>query len=439
MAGTLVSSGQEGVWSLLYKFAPYSLILLFTTGMALTVAAVIRGRRTAPGAKYLFFLELGAAVWAFSALFEMAATTVPLKVLWSQISYLGIATAPGLFFLFAATYTHADKRLMRRTILLLGIVPILTFVVILSDRLRIWHWSDVIINPQTNIAVYEHGPWFWVFVAYQYVLLATGVFLLIRAMVHFPSYYRSQMGAVVLGAVLPIVGNAIYVSGLNPIPGVDWTPLTFALTGIVLAWAVFSQQMFTLVPVARDRLIEGMPDSVLVLDTRNRIVDINPAAQSIWGLSPKEVIGKPVTEGLRGLDGMESFFQAVEESRTETQFGDAESRRYFDWRLSPLMDRQGRITGRLLVMRDITRRRQMEDEREELVSGLRDALSQVRALSGLLPICANCKKIRDDQGYWHSVEKYIHDHADVNFSHSICPDCMKVLYPEYLDDQEQAP
>ena len=419
-----------------YRFTPYSLILLFTVGIALAVAAVIRGRRAAPGAQYLFFLQLGAAAWAFAAFFEMAATTVPLKILWSQVSYLGVATTPGLFFLFAAAYAQADKHLTRRTIALLGIVPALTFVVILSGQLRTWHWSDVIINPQTNIAVYEHGPWFWVFVAYQYTLLATGILLLIRAALRFPRYYRSHMGVVMLSAALPIVGNAIYVSGLNPIPGMEWTPMALALTGILLAWAIFSQQMFALVPVARDRLIEGMPDSVLVLDAQNRVVDINPAAQRIWGRSPEETIGKPVTEALSELAGMENFFQSVEESREETHVGDAESRRHYDWRLSPLRDRKGRLTGRLLVIRDTTKRKQMEEEREDLINGLRDALSQVRVLSGLLPICANCKKIRDDKGYWHSVEKYIHDHANVEFSHSICPDCLKVLYPDYVDDQE---
>jgi hypothetical protein len=61
------------------------------------------------------------------------------------------------------------------------------------------------------------------------------------------------------------------------------------------------------------------------------------------------------------------------------------------------------------------------------------ALSQIRTLSGLLPICANCKKIRDDQGYWNQIETYIHDHSDAKFSHGICPECCKKLYPELWD------
>ena len=73
-------------------------------------------------------------------------------------------------------------------------------------------------------------------------------------------------------------------------------------------------------------------------------------------------------------------------------------------------------------------------ERERLIRELRDSLDQVRALSGLLPICASCKKIRDDKGYWQAVEGYIMEHSEAQFSHGICPDCARKLYPEFVDD-----
>ncbi len=66
---------------------------------------------------------------------------------------------------------------------------------------------------------------------------------------------------------------------------------------------------------------------------------------------------------------------------------------------------------------------------------LQDALDQVRQLQGMLPICAQCKKIRDDDGYWHQIESYIRDHSEAVFSHSICPDCFRELYPDYVKDE----
>jgi len=82
---------------------------------------------------------------------------------------------------------------------------------------------------------------------------------------------------------------------------------------------------------------------------------------------------------------------------------------------------------------DITARKQAEEERENLIKELQVALAEVKKLSGLLPICASCKSIRDDQGYWQQIEAYIGEHSEAQFSHSVCPKCAKKLYPEVFE------
>jgi sensor domain CHASE-containing protein len=86
-----------------------------------------------------------------------------------------------------------------------------------------------------------------------------------------------------------------------------------------------------------------------------------------------------------------------------------------------------------LLQKEITERKALEREREDLISELQEALAQVKTLSGFLPICAACKKIRDDKGYWNQIEAYLSTRSDVQFSHSICPDCAKKLYGDFLD------
>jgi len=86
---------------------------------------------------------------------------------------------------------------------------------------------------------------------------------------------------------------------------------------------------------------------------------------------------------------------------------------------------------------DITERKQAENEREQLINQLKEALAEVKVLSGMLPICASCKKIRDDKGYWNQIEIYIKDHSDAEFTHSICPECKIKLYPELSKQVEQ--
>ncbi|NTW06981.1 MAG: PAS domain S-box protein [Syntrophaceae bacterium] len=98
-------------------------------------------------------------------------------------------------------------------------------------------------------------------------------------------------------------------------------------------------------------------------------------------------------------------------------------------------DANGKIIGYQGTIRDITERRKIEEERERLILELQEAISQVKTLSGLLPICASCKKIRDDKGYWNQIESYIRAHSEAKFSHSICPDCAKKMYPEFYDEK----
>jgi len=94
------------------------------------------------------------------------------------------------------------------------------------------------------------------------------------------------------------------------------------------------------------------------------------------------------------------------------------------------------ITCNIGFFTDVTERFEFEKEKDELISELREALEKVRVLSGLLPICANCKDIRDDKGNWQQIERYISDRSEANFSHGICPDCVKKLYPNFYKDKE---
>ena len=86
------------------------------------------------------------------------------------------------------------------------------------------------------------------------------------------------------------------------------------------------------------------------------------------------------------------------------------------------------------VIKDMTRRKEAEKEKEALISELQEALSKIKTLSGLLPICAWCKKIHDDKGYWKKVETYVEEHSDASFTHGICPECLKKVSPDTYEE-----
>ena len=101
----------------------------------------------------------------------------------------------------------------------------------------------------------------------------------------------------------------------------------------------------------------------------------------------------------------------------------------------PIHDVGGKYLGIRGSNRDITERKQAEEEREQLIADLQEALKKIKTLGGLLPICSVCKRIRDDKGYWNQIESYIHEHSEADFSHSICPECAKQLYPGIFDKE----
>jgi hypothetical protein len=98
--------------------------------------------------------------------------------------------------------------------------------------------------------------------------------------------------------------------------------------------------------------------------------------------------------------------------------------------VDPVRDAAGNVLESRSMAIDISERKRAEQEREKLLAGLQEALLKVKTLSGMLPICSSCKKIRDDTGYWNQIEAYIRDHSEAEFSHGLCPECMEKLYGE---------
>jgi len=169
-----------------------------------------------------------------------------------------------------------------------------------------------------------------------------------------------------------------------------------------------------------------------VLDMAGRFADLNASARSLLAAPSGELIGRSAGELLP--PPWQSLLKTDHDLHVEVELGLGAKERTFDLRLLLLQDGRGRRTGRLIVLHDVTARKVMERDQARLIDELQTALAEVRTLSGLLPICANCKKIRDDSGYWHSVEAYVVSHSQAEFTHSICPECAQELYPEYTNE-----
>ncbi len=118
-----------------------------------------------------------------------------------------------------------------------------------------------------------------------------------------------------------------------------------------------------------------------------------------------------------------------------THCGSDGTRRDMEVHGYPIFDDKGNIVQMIEYCIDISERKKAAAEREKLIHDLQQALQDVKTLSGLLPICSSCRKVRDDQGYWNNLEQYISEHSGAEFSHGICPECAERLYPGYFNKE----
>jgi len=186
-------------------------------------------------------------------------------------------------------------------------------------------------------------------------------------------------------------------------------------------------------------LVEHIGEGVGVVDAEERFLFANTAAERIFGVAPGQLEGRSLAdfvsdEGLarvlretaRRREGAESAYQ-LQVVRPDGQLRDLLVT------ATPRIDRETGFVGSFGIFRDITEIKAAERERETLIKQLRESVENIRTLHGMLPICARCKKIRDDAGYWHQVEVYVRDHADVEFTHGLCPDCLRELYGDLVE------
>jgi PAS domain S-box-containing protein len=187
------------------------------------------------------------------------------------------------------------------------------------------------------------------------------------------------------------------------------------------------------------RLFETAQDGILLLDAESgAITDANPFIMEMLGYALEDLIGKQLWE-------VGAF---IDRAASKSAFEELQQKKYIRYENLPLETKDGRsrqvefvsnvyrVNGKKIIqcnVRDITNRKWLEEDKQKLLNKLQESLAHIKELNGLLPICSNCKKIRDDKGFWNQVEKYIGEHTDAEFTHGICPECAKKQYGDLYD------
>ncbi|MBU4384384.1 MAG: PAS domain-containing protein [Proteobacteria bacterium] len=202
-----------------------------------------------------------------------------------------------------------------------------------------------------------------------------------------------------------------------------------------------------------ERILDFLPDPTWVVDAKGRITHWNQAMEALTGVPASQVLGKGNYEHALPLYGerrpclidlmlehnpeWEGRYQNLERRGDLLVTSESflpklgEAGLYIAGSATCLRDEQGRVSGAIETLRDVSEAKRGQQEREKLIDELTAALAKVQTLKGLIPICSHCKSIRSDQGYWEQLETFFSDHAEVEFSHGICPDCLEKYYKEF--------
>jgi PAS domain S-box-containing protein len=364
-----------------WRFTPYLFPVVLAATLSAAIALFAWRRRSIVGVAPFSILMLAIAEWSLGYALELAGADIPTKLFWVPIEYLGIVIVPAAWLTLALQYTGRTKWLTPRLLVLLSIEPLITLVLAWTNDIHhlISAKVGLEISSAFTVLVITRGTWYWINVGYSYLVLLLGTALLVSfipTLRRRASVYRGQVSALIIAVLVPWVSNVVTVFGLIPLPYLDLTPLAFTVTGLAMAWNLFRFRLLDLVPVARHAVVESMSDAVIVLDQHNRITDLNPAAQRLFGRPLTELIGQPAAQIASAWSDQVQRFRSATEAHEEIVLAVDGAARSFDLRISPLSDRRGSLTGRLIVLRDITERKQamkaLEQAREEQAASARD-------------------------------------------------------------------
>ena len=210
----------------------FAITTLAIAAVVLMTTAVITWPRRRIAHWMVPFLGLAAAVsiWLIGYAIELSVVSLAQKIFWAQMEYIGIAFTPVAWFLFAYQFLNQNTRNLKSLTWLLSILPLITIIIAFTNSQHGLLWSQTVLDESGPIPLLanSYGGWFWIHSVYSYLLILGGIAYFFRTIKLYPDPFRWQSVMLIFAAGTPLLGNALYLAGLSPIPQFDLTPFSFA-------------------------------------------------------------------------------------------------------------------------------------------------------------------------------------------------------------------
>jgi len=341
------------------------------------------------GVKEFIMVMLASAWSVFCQAFELMGTTLPVKLFWADMEYLGMMFSAFAFLLMAIRFAGYGRYINKRNLLIILIVMAVFWTLILTDHyhgfLRTNFSLDISEIPYTIQK--DYGMFYPLYVLFIYAMIVGSFLLLAGVAKRKDSLYRKQAVVLILYIFLMALPNLGYYFHLMPIKRYDLSPAFFGPASLLMAWSIYKHKFLNIMPIARDLLIETMSSGVIVVNSDNKIVDINREAYALLSLEGTDMLGRDISE-------IQPVYALLADSKDgqhiEFSFRSEERNCVYEMKTQSILNRQGERAGRLLVLNDITEQKEntleiinqqktlsIMQERERLGRELHDGLGQV--------------------------------------------------------------
>jgi PAS domain S-box-containing protein len=389
----------------------YAIPLLLGATVAIALVFLAWQRIREPGARAFMMAMGGVALWSFAYAFEIMNMTLEGKRLWHYLIYMASSILPAFWLIFLLQQEDRPRRALRVWVGLLMIEPVLYTLLTWTNDLPLpWlggphHllWSSIDIETGKNglpMLALERSIGFYIHTVYTYFLVFFSMSIVMRMLKRESSTLAYwQVILLVAGIFAPIVVNLLHLMPFNPLP-INMTPFALISMGTVVGWFAFRFELWDIIPAAHDAIFEHMHDGVIIISQKNMVIDLNPAAARLIGFDKERIGSLPIDTALPQWSSVIGLQQLLQERGPimPTAFEVAviePTPRHLELIVSDLRDRRQRLNGRLLTIRDITRRFEMEkalaDERTLLAQRVAERTADLSEANAKLERAARLK------------------------------------------------
>ena len=355
-------------------------LLLLPSFLLIAIAIFTwRKRSDRGGVEFILFL-VSVSVWGAGAALETLFVDLDAKILIAKIQYLGVlAVAPTcLAVALAACGITLGGRPRVLALLLLPSFATLCLVVTNESHGLIWRETSLDTSGVVPMLDLTHGTAFWSYAIWSYALLTTALALLVSKWSRRWSYYRGEALPVLCGFATPVATNIYYLGHVGSAPTFDFTPAAFSVTAVCLAWTLLWRDgIFDIVRLARAVVLEEIGDGVVVADLRQRLIYANRSALATLGI-PNLSIPCDLGKSLQRYPQLTLQLSGEGEGTVEIEIETDEKIMFYDLEVTELLDPQGILTSRAVVIRNVTERKLSERR-------IRDSETSLRTIIDLVP------------------------------------------------------